>query len=813
PDIVYAALWQTRRPPWSVYPPSNGPGSGLYKSLDGGRTWKAINGHGLPAAPGRIGLAVSRGAPNRVYALIDATNGGGLYRSDDGGANWSRTSGDKRIWQRGWYFGELAVEPNDADAVTVLNTIVLKSSDGGRTFIPTKGDPTGDDFHSLWIDPADPARRILGVDQGALVSLNGGKTWSSWFNQPTAQFYHVSTDNRFPYRVYGAQQDSGAAGVSSRTWGTDGVDISAFHEVTAGGESDNIAPDPDDPDIVFGGRVDKLDLRTGQTRSVDPTLALADHYRGEWTLPLVFGKRDHALYFGNQRIFRTADGGEHWRPISPDLTRPAPGVPANLDPATAADDEGNGVRKGVVYAIGPSPIAAADIWAGTDDGLVWRTSDGGAHWSDVTPSGLAAWSKIGTVEPSRFDAGTAYIAIDRHRLDDFEPYAMRTHDGGKTWTSIVRGLADGGVLNSVNVVREDPVRRGLLYAGTERGAFVSFDDGDRWQALQAGLPRTSVRDIEVHGDDLVIATHGRGFYILDDIAPLRELAADPRNVTRMFTPAAAVRARPPGFTGTPKPKDEPMAPNPPDGAYIDYVLATAPGTPVEISVSDSRGTVIRRFRSSDPVPPVDLTKINAAPEWIVTPAPPAATIGPHRFVWDLRYAPAGGEGPGVWAPPGRYTVALTADGRTVREPLEVRPDPRVSLPPAAYARQFALARRIEVDQIRAKDALKDATRIDVALKAAIVRAASADRPALIAVEARLQSIADLTGDASTSPPSPPKSLTSLTFLSQTLGRLRTAVDDADADPSPDARSGYVQASAALDRTLADWSAFKARLPQ
>ncbi|MDQ2802984.1 MAG: hypothetical protein M3Y41_09990, partial [Pseudomonadota bacterium] len=409
PNTVYAALWQTRRPPWNVYPPSSGPGGGLYKSVDGGATWAPLAGHGLPEAPGRIGLATARTAPDRLYALIDVKKEGGLYRSDDAGASWTKVNGDPRIWERGWYFSGLTVNPANADEIWVCDTIVLHSIDGGRTFVPLKGDPTGDDFHALWIDPADPARRILGSDQGAQVSLNGGATWSSWYNQPTGQFYHVVTDNRFPYRVYGAQQDSGAADIPSRTASWDGVNLTEFHESAAGGESDNIAPDPDHPDLIFGGRVDRLDLRSGQLSSVDPTLAFPDKYRGTWTLPLVFGPRDHALYFANQRIFRTSDGGERWTPISPDLTRPDPGAPPTLDAATAADDNGVGPRKGVVYAIGPSPLAASDIWAGTDDGSVWRTTDGGAHWLEVTPKGLGPWSKIGVVEPSHFDRDTAYI--------------------------------------------------------------------------------------------------------------------------------------------------------------------------------------------------------------------------------------------------------------------------------------------------------------------------------------------------------------------------------------------------------------------
>ena len=759
PDTVYAARWQTRRPPWSVYPPSNGPGGGLYKSTDGGRTWAAMAGAGLPSTTGRIGLATSAGAPNRVYALIDTKGEGGLYRSEDSGATWSKVTGDPRIWQRGWYFGGITANPKNADEIWVCDTIVLHSIDGGLTFMPQKGDPTGDDFHQLWIDPVNPDRRILGTDQGTLVTLNGGTTWSSWFNQPTGQFYHVVTDNRYPYNVYGAQQDSGAASVPSRTGSWDGINISHFREQTAGGESDNIAPDPDDPDTIFGGRVDKLDVRSGQVKDVDPTLAFPGEYRGAWTLPLVFGKRDHALYFGNQRIFRTVDGGQRWTPISPDLTRPDPGAPASLDPTTAADTNGPSPRKGVVYAIGPSPVAASDIWAGTDDGLLWRTQDGGANWSNFTPAGLPAWSKIGVVEPSHFDRLRAYIAVDRHRLDDQAPYIYRTRDGGKSWTLAARGLAAGGELNAVNVVREDPVRPGLLFAGTERGAFVSQDDGDNWTPLGHGLPTTSVRDIEIHGDDLVIATHGRGFYILDDIEPLRELAMGNGEGTRLFAPAIAIRTRPADFTGTPMPKDEPRAPNPPNGAYIDYRLASPPKGPIEIAILDSAGAVVRTYSSAQTLPALDLAKIDTAPEWIERSPPPAATAGLHRLVWDFHYAPPAGidsERPvsGVWAPPGAYTVRLTVDGQTLSQPLTVVADPRVRAKQQDYQSAFELARRIESDRARAH--------------AALARSKSEE----------------------------------IAKLAARLDNLSQAVDGADGAPTPDAISGYSQASAALTSLLA-----------
>lgn len=751
--VAYAGLWQTRRPPWSVYPPSSGPGGGIYKSTDGGATWSPIIGSGLPAATGRIGIAVSPAAPNRVYALIDAKVGGGLYRSNDDGATWTHASVNAHITQRGWYFGELTVNPANADQIWVCDTIVLRSDDGGVNFIPVKGDPTGDDFHHLWIDPTDPARRILGSDQGAQVTLNGGVTWSSWFNQPTGQFYHVATDNAFPYRVYGAQQDSGAADVPSRggsPW--DGVNMTQFHESEAGGESDNLAPDPDDPAIVYGGRVDRLDRHTGQLRSVDPTLAVPGEYRQTWTLPLVFGPDRKSLYFANQRIFRTADGGNHWDAISPDLTRADPGVPGTLDAATAADVNDAKPRKGVVYSIGPSPRSPKGLWAGTDDGLVWRTRDGGANWTDVTPATLTPWSKIGVVEASHFDDDTAYLAIDRHRLDDRAPYVMRTHDGGRSWKSIASGLD-----STVNVVREDPVRRGLLFAGTERGAFVSFDDGASWTPLANGLPTTSVRDITIKGDDLVIATHGRGFYVMDDIAALRQLAGDPSGGTRLFAPAVAVRYRPAGFGGTPMPKDEPMSVDPAFGAAIDYRLASE--RPVDIRIEDEAGVLVRHFNSADPDPAPDLSKIDNAPEWTPRSPPPLSTVGAHRFVWDLRYGLQDGVSPNfrigaVWAPPGRYSVVMTAGGKTLRQPLLLTPDPRAKLQPAAYTDEFSLARKIEADRGRVAAAIK-VSPSDAELK----------------------------------------------MLAERLDKLQVAVDGADGGPTSDAVNGYAQASVALKARL------------
>jgi photosystem II stability/assembly factor-like uncharacterized protein len=826
PRVIYAAMWQTRRTPWNIYPPANGPGSGLYKSTDGGDTWSSLNRNGFPDKVGRIGIDVARSDPKRVYAIVDnqalEDDVGGLYRSDDAGASWKRISKDDRIWQRGWYFGRIAVDPKNADRIYVMNTIVLRSDDGGANFIALKGDPTGDDFHEMWIDPDNADRQILGVDQGAIITLNGGKTWSSWLNQPTAQIYHVSTDNRFPYRVYGAQQDSGAAALPSRTGDVDGITMREFREITAGGESDMIAPDPDDPDIIYGGRVDKLDLRTGQAHSVDPTLPSPDLYRRTWTLPLVFSKRDpKRLYFGNQKLFRTTDGGQHWDAISADLTREEPDVPPNVDAVTAANNERQGPRRGVIYTIAPSPLDAQLLWIGTDDGLVWRTRDDGGHWENLTPSALGAWSKVGIIDASHFDADTAYAAIDRHRLDDRKPYIYRTHDGGKSWQLVVAGIRDG---DFVNAVREDPERKGLLYAATELGMYVSFDDGDHWQTLQANLPRTSVRDIDVHGDDLVIATHGRGFWIMDNITLLRQIDARAAHAdTRMYAPATAIRARIAAFTGTPSPKDEPLASNPPGGAMIDYVLAKPAKKPVELAIYDAQNRLVRRYSSADPAPNLDPAKSMYAPEWIPRPSRLATTPGMHRFVWPLRYAKpavlADGEttADGVWAPPGRYNVELIVDGKKLRQPLSVAPDPRVKLDAAAYAQQFAFAREIEAAQLRLAGAQAEAKKLHKSLTDA--RAAAAGNDQLIAtIDAFDTDLLARSGIIDAGNPHdawalPSSTTTSLRFIGETFEKLAAAADGADAAPTPDARAGYAATMALLDRSLVDWAAFTStRLP-
>ena len=684
-QIIYATLWNTRRPPWSIYPPSYGPGGGIFKSTDGGDTWQPLT-NGMPVEGlGRIGLAVAPMNSSRIYAIVDA-KAGGLYRSDDAGATWSLISKDTRIWGRGWYFCKVAVDPKNAEIVYVSNTSLYRSTDAGKTWTAIKGAPGGDDYHQLWIYPEDPRRMILGSDQGAIVTEDGAQTWSSWYNQPTAQLYHVAADNRFPYWVTGAQQDSGAVGTPTRS---NFAEISEhdWSPVCAGGESDYTAPDPLHPEILFGGRVTRCNVVTGDIVNVSPERSLpANTARHTWTLPLVFSQADpHALYFGDQFLFKTTNGGESWAQVSPDLTREDPGVPPNLDAATAADAP-EGKRRGVIYTIAPSPLRAATVWVGTDDGLIQRTDDDGKSWQNVTPPELTPWSKVSMMDASHGDVNEAYAAVDRHRLEDYEPHVFRTRDGGKTWQKITTGLPAGVYMQTV---KEDPQRRGLLFAGTELGVFVSFDDGDHWQSLQLNLPPASVRDLVVHDDDLVVATHGRGFWVLDDITPLRQAGEEVAKASAfLFRPADAFLLPPYSENGTPQPRDEPLAENPPYGAIIDYYLKADASGPVALEILSPAGEVVRRYSSEDKVTPVDPNTLDIPASWVPAQRPLPASAGMHRWTWNLRPPPpadtgARGGGADVFGGrgvppvlPGTYTVRLTVGGKQLTQSLRVKPDPR-----------------------------------------------------------------------------------------------------------------------------------------
>jgi photosystem II stability/assembly factor-like uncharacterized protein len=685
PKTLYATLWNVRRPPWFIYTPANGPGGGIFKSVDGGSTWKEIS-EGIPLeGRGHIGISVSPANRNRIYAVVDAKEGG-VFSSNDAGATWTRLSSDKRLWDRGWYFEKVTVDPKNADVVYVMNTSVYRSTDAGKTWTPIKGAPGGDDYHQLWIDPDDPKRMIVASDQGAIVTVDGAATWSSWYNQPTAQIYHVAADFRYPYWITGAQQDSGAVGTPSRSNHSE-ISNRDWEGLCAGGEAGYTAPDPLHPEILFGGTVSRCNVLTGETKNVSPERgATPGQYRHAWTQPLVFSKADpRALYYANQFLYKTINGGESWTQISQDLTREDPAVPANLNEAAAADAPAD-KRRGVIYTIAPSPLRASTIWIGTDDGLIHLTKDDGKTWENVTPTGLTSWSKVVMIEASHFNVNEAYVAVERHQLADYEPHIYRTLDSGKTWTEITRGLPAGVY---VQTVKEDPHRRGLLFTGTERAVFVSFDDGDHWQSLQQNLPPASMRDIGIHGDDLIVATHGRGFWVIDNINVLRQISTDVGRAY-LFQPADAVLLTQGSDNGTPMPRDEPLAENAPYGAMIDYYLKANANGPVTLEIVDPAGEVIRKYSSEDKGPPVNVETLNIPAYWVRPFEPLSTTAGMHRWIWDLRPTPparpaggggggggfGGGRGGAATVLPGAYTVRFSVGGKSYTQPLTVKLDPR-----------------------------------------------------------------------------------------------------------------------------------------
>jgi photosystem II stability/assembly factor-like uncharacterized protein len=696
PQIVYADLWAGRQGPWENAT-WQGANSGLFKSTDGGNTWRQLT-KGLPTTEkglGRIGFGISASEPQRIYATVDARQGGGIYRSDDAGESWRRVASEQRLWGRGSDFAEIKVDPKNPDVVYVANTGLYRSTDGGRTWTCIRGAPGGDDYHTVWINPDNPQIILVAADQGATITVNGGQTWSSWYNQPTAQFYHVSTDNRFPYWVYGGQQESGSAGVSSR--GRDGqITFRDWHPVGVE-EYGYVAVDPLNPDFIYGGKITKFDRRTGQVQNIAPDAVRSGRYRFLRTAPVLFSPVDpHVLYFAGNVLFKTANGGNSWDVISPDLTRERPEAPAG----SVFENPG---RRGVIYTVAPSYKDVNTIWAGTDDGLIHLTKDGGKSWTDVTPPGLTSWSKVSIIDAGRHDAATAYAAINRIRLDDLKPHIYRTHDYGKTWKEIVAGLPD----DPVNAVREDPERPDLLFAGTERMVHVSFNDGDDWQPLRQNMPCTSIRDLVVHQDDLVVGTHGRSFWILDDLTPLRQLTKSIADSDAfLFKPQVAYRVRWNVNTDTPLPPEEPAGKNPPDGAIINYSLKKDADGPVVLEIVDDRGKLVRRYASDDRPERIDPRTLSVSAEWVRPPQVLSAKAGAHRFVWDLHYPPPDGprqvpmtaiyhdtasEPHGPCVRPGTYTVWLTAGGLSYTQPLTVKMDPRVPTPAEGLAHQFALS--------------------------------------------------------------------------------------------------------------------------
>jgi photosystem II stability/assembly factor-like uncharacterized protein len=816
PDVIYAAMWEVRQGPWEDNNEVNGSHGGLFKSSDGGTTWRPLT-SGLPADLSQIYVAIAPSNSRRLYATL-GTSGGkvGVYRSDDGGENWSQITEDPRPSGRigGGDLPIPKVDPKNPDLVYVASTVTMRSSDGGKTWMSFRGAPGGDDYQNLWINPNDGRIILLVADQGALVTVNGGSSWSSWYNQPTAQIYHVATTKTFPYRVCGGQQESGSVCISTR--GNDGaITFRDWHPVGAI-EYGYVAPDPLNPDLVYGGgrsEVSRFHWLTGEVQNVTPIPLRTPKYRTDRTEPLMFSPVDpHILYYASNVLFKTTDGGTSWQTISKDLTRENPGIPAsvgNLIP------QGAEKQRGVIYSLAPSYKSVNTLWAGTDDGLLWRTEDGGTNWRDITPPQLTPWSKVTQISNSHFDEQSAYVSVSRFRINDVHPYIYRTHDGGQSWKLITAGLPDFG---PVDTVREDPVRKGLLFAGTENSVWVSFDDGDHWQPLQQNLPHTSMRDLWIHDNDLIVATHGRGFWVLDDIASLREMGA-PLTGPHLFAPASAYRVQRDTNTDTPLPPDEPAAANPPDGAILDYYLPQAVRGPVKVEIADAKGQIVRRFSSTDTpeISDSDLQKQLIPLYWLRQHRALSTAAGMHRWVWDLHYAspistrheypiaaiahdtPRTPLGP--TALPGQYTVRLVVDGKNYSAPLHVKMDPRVKTSAAGLEKKFQMETKLAALLGPTSEALLQASSLPAQLEKLSRNSDAATKESIARFQKKLSEV--LGGG----PPAPQDSPT-LTLVNAQAGTLYAQVWQADEEPTSAQMQGIADTERAAADVMKRWSEIK-----
>jgi photosystem II stability/assembly factor-like uncharacterized protein len=827
-QIVYGALWESREGPWEngVF---NGNGGGIFKSIDGGRTWRQLS-KGLPDNIVQANLAIAPSAPKTLFAAVKTKTIAKLYRSDDAGETWHGTTDDPRPGL-GIGGGDLPVirfDPKNPQNVYSASIVCWKSTDGGKNWDGWRGAPGGDDYQNIWINPNNSDIVLLGADQGAIVTVNGGKSWSSWYNQPTAQLYHVSADNSFPYRLYSGQQESGSVGIKSR--GDDGAITFRDWRPVAAEEYGYVVADPLDPDIIIGGKLTRFDRRTGQAQNILPVPVQTEDFRMLRTEPVVFSPLDpRLLFFAGNTLWQTRDRGDHWEKISADLSRPNYDLPASIgkykDDATKQAH-----RRGVIYAVAPSPLDVNRIWCGTDDGLIHLTTDAGKSWSNVTPPSILAWQKISVIEAGHFDANTAYAAINTLRIDDLRPHILVTHNSGKTWTEIVNGIPSGEI---VNAVREDPERKGLLFAGTEKGVYVSFDDGANWESLRLNLPATSVRDLIIKNDDLVVGTHGRGFWILDNITPFRQIDrvigsaesgahATPttavvgfRRYTEsfLFKPQTALRVRANLNTDTPLPPDEPAGENPPDGAIIDYLLSKDASGPVTIEINDVKGQLLRKYSSTDEPIEANPKRLRIPSYWIRPPQTVSTKAGIHRFLWDMHYAPIPGVKPefpisatyrntppeptSPWVAPGEYVVTLTVEGKIFTQPLTVIMDPRVKASAAQLQEQFDLSWKLY--QLRLKLAPIGAKFDEIAEQLTKLKARAAERPDVTQnLEAFAQSLMKF------GPPHPRQGAPPSLFVLDSTTHLFDDVQAADAAPTAATKSAAADLETKTERITDAW---------